>query len=40
MMKKEMFSENHAPQARVLIERNALQARLMKQNALQDRFFD
>jgi len=37
---KKMFYENHAPQARFCMKNHALQARLIKQNATQARFFD
>jgi len=38
MIKKKFSYEEHAPQARFLINQNALQARLIKQNAPQARF--
>jgi len=42
MIEKKIFNQNHAPLARFLMEKNALQARLIKQNAphWQARFFD
>jgi len=40
MIKKKNFYEKHAPQARFLLKENALQARLMKQNAPLAGFFD
>jgi len=40
MMKKKIFYEVNALQARFLIKQNAPQARLIEQNALQVRFFD
>jgi len=40
MSKKKISCEKHAPQARFFMEQNVPQARLMKQNASQARFFD
>jgi len=40
MIKKRIFYEKNAPQARFLMKYNALQARLIKQNAPQAGFFD
>jgi len=40
MIKKKMFNENHAPQARFCMKKHALQARFIKQNAPQANFFD
>jgi len=40
MIKKKISFEKHAPQTRLFIEYNVPQARLIKQNAPQDRFFD
>jgi len=38
MIKKRIFYEKNAPQARFLMKQNSPQARLIKQNALQARF--
>ena len=40
MIKKRIFYEKNAPQARFFMKQNAPQARLMKQNAPQAGFFD
>jgi len=40
MIKKNIFYEKNAPQARFFMTKNALQARLIKQNAPQAGFFD
>jgi len=40
MIKKRIFYENNAPQARFFTKKNAPQARLIKQNAPQALFFD
>jgi len=40
LIKKNIFHEKNAPQARFSMEQNAPQARLIKQNAPQARFFD
>jgi len=40
MIKKRIFDEKNAPQARCLMKLNAQQARLIKQNAPQAGFFD
>jgi len=40
MIKKRIFWENPAPRARFLMQQNAPQARLIKQNAPQAGFFD
>jgi len=40
MIKQNISYEKHAPQAKFSTKQNAPQARLMKQNAPQDGFFD
>jgi len=40
MIKKSIFYEKNAPQARFFMKQNAPQARLIKQNAPQADFFD
>jgi len=40
MIKKRIFYEKNAPQARFLTKKNVPQARLVKQNAPQAGFFD
>ena len=40
MIKKRIFYEKNAPQARFLMNSNALQARLIKQNVPQAGLFD
>jgi len=40
MIKKRMFYEKNAQQAKFFMKQNALQARLIKQNAPQAGFFD
>jgi len=40
MIKKKIFYEKNAPQARFSMEHNAPQARLITQNAPQARFYD
>jgi len=40
MIQKKILFERHASQARFLVETNAPQARLIKQNEPQARFFD
>jgi len=40
MIEKRISNEKNAPQARFLMKQNALQAKLIKQNAPQAGFFD
>jgi len=40
MIKKRIFYEKNAPQARSFMKQNTPQARLIKQNAAQAGFFD